>query len=319
MGITARGAWESVKRHFREMDVNIHETPFTAVGVGDMSGDVFGNGMLRETTTKLLAAFDHRDIFIDPDPDPVKAFAERKRLFDLPRSSWQDYDKALISKGGGVYPRSSKSIALSAEARALFGVGESVTPQELMKAILKAQVDLLFFGGIGTYVRSSQESDEAAGDRANDAIRVSGADLRCKVIGEGANLGMTQRGRIEAAQAGIRLNTDAIDNSAGVNTSDVEVNIKIALSPLVARGRAEDRGAQRAAGRNDRRSGAPGAAQQLPADAGALLGATARAGGLRLPAAADADSGNARRARPRGRIPARRDGACRAAQARARR
>ncbi len=236
MGITARGAWELVKRHFREMDVNIHETPFTAVGVGDMSGDVFGNGMLRETTTRLLAAFDHRDIFIDPDPDPVKAFAERKRLFGLPRSSWQDYDKALISNGGGVYPRSSKSIALSAEARALFGVGESVAPQELMKAILKAQVDLLFFGGIGTYVRSSQESDEAAGDRANDAIRVTGADLRCKVVGEGANLGMTQRGRIEAAQAGIRLNTDAIDNSAGVNTSDVEVNIKVALSPLLHTG-----------------------------------------------------------------------------------
>jgi glutamate dehydrogenase len=235
MGITARGAWESVKRHFRELDVNIHDTPFTAVGVGDMSGDVFGNGMLRETTTKLLAAFDHRDIFIDPDPDPEKAFAERKRLFNLPRSSWQDYDKALISKGGGVYPRSSKSIQLPSEARALLGVGDSVTPQELMKAILKAKVDLLFFGGIGTYIRSSHETDEAAGDRANDAIRVTGGELNCKVIGEGANLGMTQRGRIEAAQAGIRLNTDAIDNSAGVNTSDVEVNIKIALSaPLRA-------------------------------------------------------------------------------------
>ncbi len=236
MGITARGAWESVKRHFREMDVNIHETPFSVVGVGDMSGDVFGNGMLRETTIRLLAAFDHRDIFIDPDPDPVKAFAERKRLFALPRSSWQDYDKALISKGGGVYPRASKAIALSAEARALFGVGESVTPQELMKAILKAPVDLLFFGGIGTYVRSAQETDDAVGDRANDAIRVRGADLRVKVIGEGANLGMTQRGRIEAAMAGIRLNTDAIDNSAGVNTSDVEVNIKVALSPLLHTG-----------------------------------------------------------------------------------
>ncbi len=235
MGITARGAWESVKRHFREMDVNIHETPFTCVGVGDMSGDVFGNGMLREQTTKLLAAFDHRDIFIDPDPDPAKAFAERKRLFDLPRSSWQDYDKKLISAGGGVYPRASKEIRLSAAAQKLFGVGESVTPQDLMKAILKAQVDLLFFGGIGTYVRSASESDDAAGDRANDAIRVTGGELRCKVIGEGANLGMTQRGRIEAALAGIRLNTDAIDNSAGVNTSDVEVNIKIALSrPLRA-------------------------------------------------------------------------------------
>jgi glutamate dehydrogenase len=236
MGITARGAWESVKRHFREMDVNIHETPFTAVGVGDMSGDVFGNGMLRETTTKLVAAFDHRDIFIDPDPDPAAAFAERERLFKLPRSSWQDYNKALISKGGGIFPRSSKAIALPAEAQALLGLGASVTPQELMKAILKAPVDLLFFGGIGTYVRSSHETDADAGDRANDAIRVTGGELRCKVIGEGANLGMTQRGRIEAAEAGIRLNTDAIDNSAGVNTSDVEVNIKIALSAPVRTG-----------------------------------------------------------------------------------
>jgi glutamate dehydrogenase len=236
MGITARGAWESVKRHFREMDVNIHETPFSAVGVGDMSGDVFGNGMLRESTTRLLAAFDHRDIFIDPDPDPEKSFAERKRLFALPRSSWQDYDKTLISKGGGVYPRSSKSVRLSPEAQKLFGLGPSVTPQDLMKAILKAKVDLLFFGGIGTYVRAAGEGDEAVGDRANDAIRVAGAELACKVIGEGANLGMTQRGRVEAALNGIRLNTDAIDNSAGVNTSDVEVNIKVALSPLLRSG-----------------------------------------------------------------------------------
>jgi len=236
MGITARGAWESVKRHFRERDIDIGVTPFSVVGVGDMSGDVFGNGMLRETTIKLVAAFDHRDIFIDPDPDPLQSFAERQRLFKLPRSSWQDYDKALISQGGGVYPRSSKEIRLSPAAQKLFGVAEAVTPQELMKAILKARVDLLFFGGIGTYVRASSESDEAAGDRANDPIRVTGADLHCKVIGEGANLGMTQRGRIEAAMHGIRLNTDAIDNSAGVNTSDVEVNIKIALSPLVRSG-----------------------------------------------------------------------------------
>jgi glutamate dehydrogenase len=236
MGITARGAWESVKRHFREMDIDIGKTPFAAVGVGDMSGDVFGNGMLRETTTRLLAAFDHRDIFIDPDPDPAASFNERKRMFALPRSSWQDYDKKLISAGGGVYPRSSKEIRLSPEAQKLFGVAEAETPQALMKAILKAQVDLLFFGGIGTYVRSSSESEEAAGDRANDPIRVTGGELRCKVIGEGANLGMTQRGRIEAALAGIRLNTDAIDNSAGVNTSDVEVNIKIALSRPVRSG-----------------------------------------------------------------------------------
>jgi glutamate dehydrogenase len=236
MGITARGAWEAVKRHFREIDVDTAATPFSVVGVGDMSGDVFGNGMLRENTIRLIAAFDHRDIFIDPDPDPALSFAERKRLFALPRSSWQDYDKTLISKGGGVYPRSSKEIRLGPEAQKLFGVTEAVTPQDLMKAILKAHVDLLFFGGIGTYVRASAESDEAAGDRANDAIRVAGADLHCKVIGEGANLGMTQRGRIEAALAGIRLNSDAIDNSAGVNTSDVEVNIKIALSVPVRAG-----------------------------------------------------------------------------------
>ncbi|MBS0536463.1 MAG: NAD-glutamate dehydrogenase [Proteobacteria bacterium] len=236
MGITARGAWESVKRHFREMDINIHETPFTAIGVGDMSGDVFGNGMLRENTIKLVAAFDHRDIFIDPDPDPKESFIERQRLFDLPRSSWQDYDKALLSRGGGIYPRSSKEIRLSPEAQKLIGVGESVTPQALMKAILKMKADLLFFGGIGTYVRAASENDEAAGDRANDPIRITGAELRVKVVGEGANLGMTQRGRIEAALSGVRLNTDAIDNSAGVNTSDVEVNIKVAYSSLVRAG-----------------------------------------------------------------------------------
>ncbi|MDI1345802.1 MAG: NAD-glutamate dehydrogenase [Pseudolabrys sp.] len=237
MGITARGAWESVKRHFREMDIDIGVTPFTAVGVGDMSGDVFGNGMLREETTRLLAAFDHRDMFIDPDPDAKAAFAERKRLFALPRSSWQDYDKSLISKGGGVFPRASKEIKLSPEAQKIIGVPESVTPQALMKAILKMPADLLFFGGIGTYVRASGETDEAVGDRANDAIRIQGSDLRVKVVGEGANLGMTQRGRIEAALNGIRLNTDAIDNSAGVNTSDVEVNIKIALSVPVREGK----------------------------------------------------------------------------------
>ncbi len=237
MGITARGAWESVKRHFRELDVDIAKVPFTVTGVGDMSGDVFGNGMLRENTIKLVAAFDHRDIFIDPDPDPERAFAERMRLFALPRSSWQDFDKAVISKGGGVYPRTAKEIRPSPEAQKLLGVGERLTPQALIRAILKAQVDLLFFGGIGTYVRATDESDEAVGDRANDAVRIAGADLRCKVIGEGANLGMTQRGRIEAALRGIRLNTDAIDNSAGVNTSDMEVNIKIALSIPLRDGR----------------------------------------------------------------------------------
>ncbi|HXF88846.1 MAG TPA: NAD-glutamate dehydrogenase [Xanthobacteraceae bacterium] len=238
MGITARGAWEAVKRHFRELDTDITRTPFTVAGVGDMSGDVFGNGMLREKTIKLVAAFDHRDIFIDPDPDPEKSFAERARLFALPRSSWQDYDKALISKGGGVFSRGAKEIALSSEAQAVLGFNRTkATPQEVISAILKAPVDLLFFGGIGTYVRAATETDESVGDRANDAVRVAAAELRCKVIGEGANLGMTQRGRIEAALKGIKLNTDAIDNSAGVNTSDLEVNIKIALGAPLREGR----------------------------------------------------------------------------------
>ncbi len=220
------------------MDVNIGTTPFTCVGVGDMSGDVFGNGLLREMTTKLVAAFDHRDIFIDPDPDAARSFHERKRLFDLPRSSWQDYEKSLISAGGGVYPRSLKEITLSPQAQAAIGFAKAkATPHEVMNAILKAPADLLFFGGIGTYVRAATETDDAVGDRANDAIRVTGADLRCKVVGEGANLGMTQRGRIEAALHGVRLNTDAIDNSAGVNTSDIEVNIKIALARPVRDGR----------------------------------------------------------------------------------
>ncbi len=238
MGITARGAWEAVKRHFREMDIDIGKTPFTVAGVGDMSGDVFGNGMLREQTIRLIAAFDHRDIFIDPDPDPATSFAERKRLFELPRSSWQDYDKSLLSAGGGVYPRNAKEVPLSPEARALLRLTmPKPTPQDVIRAILTMQVDLLFFGGIGTYIRAASEADTAVGDRANDAIRVTGAALKCKVIGEGANLGMTQRGRIEAAFHGVRLNTDAIDNSAGVNTSDLEVNIKIALGIPVRAGR----------------------------------------------------------------------------------
>ncbi|WP_082613667.1 NAD-glutamate dehydrogenase [Bosea sp. Root483D1] len=238
MGITARGAWEAVKRHFREIDVDIQTTPFTVAGVGDMSGDVFGNGMLLSPAIKLVAAFDHRDIFLDPDPDMAKSLAERQRIFALPRSSWADYDKALISKGGGIFSRQAKSIALSAEIRQAIGFDKAqVTPAELMTAILKAPVDLLWFGGIGTYIRAGDESDAQVGDRANDAIRVTGADLRAKVVGEGANLGATQRGRIEAARNGVRLNTDAIDNSAGVNTSDVEVNIKIALADPVRDGR----------------------------------------------------------------------------------
>ena len=231
MGITARGAWEAVKRHFREIDVDIQAEPVTVVGIGDMSGDVFGNGMLLSKTMKLVAAFDHRDIFIDPDPEAELAHGERERLFALPRSSWKDYDTGLISTGGGVFSRLAKSIALSPEAqKALDFHQDEASPGELMSAILRAPVGLLWFGGIGTYVRGSDESDAAAGDRANDAIRITGAQIRAQVVGEGANLGMTQRGRIEAARLGVRLNTDAIDNSAGVNTSDVEVNIKIALS-----------------------------------------------------------------------------------------
>ncbi|MGA7488616.1 MAG: NAD-glutamate dehydrogenase, partial [Xanthobacteraceae bacterium] len=238
MGITARGAWESVKRHFREMDVDIATTPFTAVGVGDMSGDVFGNAMLRARTIRLVAAFDHRDIFIDPDPDPQQGFEERRRLFELPRSSWQDYDRARMSEGGGIFSRSLKEVELSPAARAALGFNAAkATPQEVIKAILQAPVDLLFFGGIGTYVRASAETDDTVGDRGNDPLRVTGGQIRAKVIGEGANLGMTQRGRIEAALRGVRLNTDAIDNSAGVNTSDVEVNLKIALARPMRDGR----------------------------------------------------------------------------------
>jgi glutamate dehydrogenase len=238
MGITARGAWECVKRHFREMDIDIQTQTFNVIGVGDMSGDVFGNGMLLSPAIRLVAAFDHRDIFLDPDPDPTKSLAERARMFALPRSSWQDYDKALISKGGGVFPRSSKSVPLSAEVRALLGTDkESVTPAELINTILKANADLLWFGGIGTYIRASTETDADAGDRANDAIRITAPQLRAKVIGEGANLGVTQRARIELSARGVRLNTDFIDNSAGVNTSDQEVNIKIAIGPAVKSGR----------------------------------------------------------------------------------
>jgi glutamate dehydrogenase len=238
MAITARGAWECVKRHFREMDRDIQRQPFTVAGVGDMSGDVFGNGMLLSPAIRLVAAFDHRDIFVDPAPDPAISLAERKRLFELPRSSWQDYDKSKISAGGGIFSRSSKSVPLSAEIRQLLGVSAAeLPPAEIMRAILKLDVDLLWFGGIGTYVKSSAESDELVGDRANDGLRIAGADVRAKVIGEGANLGLTQRGRMEAASRGVRLNTDFIDNSAGVNSSDQEVNIKIALQPAVASGR----------------------------------------------------------------------------------
>jgi glutamate dehydrogenase len=238
MGITARGAWECVKRHFRELGTDIQTTAFTCAGIGDMSGDVFGNGMLLSKHTRLVAAFDHRHVFLDPDPDAAASFRERERLFKLPRSSWDDYSKKLISRGGGVWPRSAKSIPLSAEARALLGLeATAATPVDVMRAILRMPVDLLWNGGIGTYVKAYDESHAEVRDRANDAIRADGRELRAKVIGEGGNLGCTQKGRVEYAHAGGRVNTDFIDNSAGVNTSDVEVNIKILLADVARRGR----------------------------------------------------------------------------------
>ncbi|GIE79776.1 NAD-glutamate dehydrogenase [Actinoplanes philippinensis] len=238
MGITARGAWESVKKHFRDLGVDTQSEDFTVVGVGDMSGDVFGNGMLLSQHIRLVAAFDHRHIFLDPDPTASTSYAERKRLFDLPRSSWDDYDKSLISEGGGVYPRSAKSIPVSPQVRERLQLGDApvISPGDLMRAILKAPVDLFFNGGIGTYVKAASESHAEVGDKGNDAIRVNGADLRVKVVGEGGNLGLTQRGRIEFARAGGRVFTDFIDNSAGVDCSDHEVNIKILLGGAVVDG-----------------------------------------------------------------------------------
>jgi glutamate dehydrogenase len=242
MGITAKGAWESVKRHFREMGVDTQSQDFTVAGIGDMSGDVFGNGLLLSRHIRLVAAFDHRHIFLDPDPDTAASYAERERLFNLPRSSWEDYNKSLISAGGGVHPRSAKTIAITPQVKAVLGItADEATPQELLKAILKAPVDLLYNGGIGTYVKATSQSHLEAGDRANDPIRVNGADLRCKVVAEGGNLGFTQLGRVEYAQkgaggAGGRINTDAIDNSAGVDCSDHEVNIKILLGLVTGEG-----------------------------------------------------------------------------------
>ncbi|MER5811600.1 NAD-glutamate dehydrogenase [Streptomyces sp. NPDC002033] len=244
MGITARGAWESVKRHFRELGHDTQTEDFTVVGVGDMSGDVFGNGMLLSEHIRLVAAFDHRHIFIDPTPDAATSYAERRRLFDLPRSSWADYDTALLSAGGGIHPRSAKAIPVNAQMRAALGIEAGVTkmtPAELMQTILQAPVDLLWNGGIGTYVKATAETHADVGDKANDAIRVNGSDVRAKVIGEGGNLGLTQLGRIEFARTGAggeggKVNTDAIDNSAGVDTSDHEVNIKILLNAVVSDG-----------------------------------------------------------------------------------
>ncbi len=239
MGITARGAWEAVKRHFREMDKDIQSEPFSAIGVGDMSGDVFGNGMLLSKHTRLLAAFDHRDIFIDPHPDDAQAnWEERKRLFDLPRTSWQDYDQKLISKGGGIFSRSAKSVTLSEEMQALTGIkDDSATPNVIINALLQADCELLWFGGIGTYIKSAEEQDWQVGDKANDAIRVNAGQIRAKVIGEGANLGITHAGRIEFARNSGRVNADFVDNSAGVDTSDHEVNLKILLNTAIRAGK----------------------------------------------------------------------------------
>jgi glutamate dehydrogenase len=238
MAITARGAWECVKRHFREIGVDIQKEDFTATGIGDMSGDVFGNGMLLSRHIRLLAAFDHRHIFLDPNAVSASSFEERERLFNLPRSSWDDYDRKKISKGGGVFPRTAKSITLSPEASSMLGIAATTAaPNEIIRAILKMPADLLWNGGIGTYVKSSEESNAEVGDRTNDAVRINGTELRAKVVGEGGNLGLTQRGRVEYALGGGRLNTDFIDNSAGVNTSDVEVNIKILLNPLMQAGK----------------------------------------------------------------------------------
>ncbi len=240
MGITARGAWVSVQRHFREAGVDVQSEPIRVAGVGDMSGDVFGNGMLLSQAIKLVAAFDHRHIFLDPDPDPAASWAERQRLFVLPRSSWADYETGLLSKGGGIFPRSQKSIPLTPEVRAMLGLGlelEAIEPNALIQAILRAPVDLLWFGGIGTYIKASHQSHGDAGDPGSDAVRINADEVRAKALGEGANLGITQAARIEYAQAGGRLNTDFIDNSAGVDCSDNEVNIKIPLNREMIEGR----------------------------------------------------------------------------------
>ena len=237
MGITARGAWESVKRHFREMGKNIQEEDFTVIGIGDMAGDVFGNGMLLSRHIKLIAAFNHQHIFVDPNPDPEASFLERQRIFNLPRSTWRDYDRNVMSPGSAIFERSAKWIDLTPEIRSRFDIAaERMTPNEFVRVLLKAQADLLWFGGIGTFIKASQESHAAVGDRGNDALRIDASELQCHVIGEGANLGVTQLGRIEFARRGGRINTDFIDNSAGVDCSDHEVNIKILLDAAVADG-----------------------------------------------------------------------------------
>jgi len=233
LGITARGAWKSLERHLKELGTDPNRDPFSVVGIGDMSGDVFGNGMLLSRSIRLVAAFDHRHVFIDPEPDPEASFEERKRLFEMDNSSWADYDPGVISRGGGVYPRSAKEIDLTDQARSILGVeARSTTPAELIRAILKAPVDVLWNGGIGTYVKASSETHQDVGDRTNDQVRVDGGELRCKVIVEGGNLGLTQAGRIEYSQGGGKMNTDFIDNSGGVNCSDREVNLKILFNTV---------------------------------------------------------------------------------------
>ncbi len=242
MAITARGAWESVKRHFKNLDVNTQQDLFTVVGIGDMAGDVFGNGMLLSDKIQLVGAFNHLHIFVDPNPDAEAAFAERKRMFNLPRSSWEDYSAELISQGGGVFSRSAKSIPITPEMQQVFGIEETrLSPNDLIRAMLKAKIDLLWNGGIGTYVKSSDETDADVGDKANDALRINGAELNCRVVGEGGNLGLTQRGRMEAAAKGVRVYTDFIDNAGGVNCSDHEVNIKILIDEVVKRGDMTDK------------------------------------------------------------------------------
>jgi glutamate dehydrogenase len=249
MGITARGAWISVQRHFRELDIDVQTQDFTAIGIGDMAGDVFGNGMLQSPHIRLLAAFNHQHIFIDPqlsndagENAAAIAFAERKRLFDLPRSSWEDYNAQLISAGGGIFRRSAKSVLISAQMRERFAIdAEQLTPNELIYALLRAPVDLLWNGGIGTYIKASAESHADCGDKTNDPVRVNGKQLRCRVLGEGGNLGATQLGRVEFALNGGRCNTDFIDNAGGVNCSDHEVNIKIALNTLMSAGDMTDK------------------------------------------------------------------------------
>ncbi len=317
MGITARGAWESVKRHFREMGVDTQTTDFTVAGIGDMSGDVFGNGMLLSRHIKLVAAFDHRHIFLDPDPDVAASFAERERMFKLPRSSWADYDAKLISAGGGIHARSAKSIALTPQVKAVLGItADALAPIELVNAILKAPVDLIYNGGIGTYVKAQSETHAQVGDRANDALRVNGRELRCKVFAEGGNLGCTQLGRIEYALAGGRINTDAIDNSAGVDTSDHEVNIKILLGLPITEGELTEKQRNALLVGDDRRRRRAGSSRQLLPDAGALGHRPHRAATARCAAALHPVSRKSREAQSRAGVPAVRRRDLRAARAR---